>query len=133
MYIDSWMHFLCKNIVVRDNEASVFDAIQNTFDIHHPTAGQIDPSWILGGFFMKWNRIGGFITLICFGSFPKLEERLQRFIENTDNVRTALYDPYNLYAIILDELHLKMDCIVWELIHIYNRTESVCTPFGIQI
>lgn len=73
---------------------------------------------------MKWNKSGGNITLICFGSFPKLEERLKRFIENTDNVQTALYDPYTLYAIILDELHLKMDSLVWELISIYNRTET---------
>ncbi|CZR62954.1 uncharacterized protein PAC_12851 [Phialocephala subalpina] len=100
----SWLHFLCKNIVVRDTSDSLFD-------VHHPTSGDQHPSWVQGGFFMKWNKNGGNITLICFGSFPKLEERLKRFIENTDNVQTALYDPYTLYAIILDELHLKMDSI----------------------
>ncbi|KAE8454571.1 hypothetical protein EG329_000194 [Mollisiaceae sp. DMI_Dod_QoI] len=100
------------------------------FDVHHPTADQQDPSWIRGGFFMKWNKNGGNITLICFGSFPKLEERLKRFIENTDNVQSSLYDPYTLYAIILDELHLKMDSIVWELISIYNRTETQIFEFA---
>ncbi|KUJ09355.1 uncharacterized protein LY89DRAFT_690398 [Mollisia scopiformis] len=133
MLIDSWLHFLCKNIVVRDNDDSIFDALRSTFDVHHPTSGQIHPSWIQGGFFMKWKKTGGNITLICFGSFPKLEERLQRFIENTDNVQTALYDPYTLYAIILDELHLKMDSIVWELVSIYNRTESVSTELYLII
>lgn len=74
---------------------------------------------------MKWEKSSGSITLICFGSFPKLEERLRRFVENADNEQTTLSDPYALYVIILDELHLKMDSIVWELISIYNQTETV--------
>lgn len=79
---------------------------------------------------MKWNKTGGHILLCCFGAFPKIEERLRRFIENTDNVQSALYDPYTLYVIILDELHSKMDSIIWDLITVINRHEEVCILFA---
>jgi hypothetical protein len=79
---------------------------------------------------MKWNKIGGHIQLFCFGALPGIEERLRRFIENIDNVETALYDPYTLYVIILDELHSTMDSIVWNLISVFNYHEEVCrSPF----
>lgn len=78
---------------------------------------------------MKWNKTGGNIFLCCFGTFPKIEDRLRRFVENTDNVRTALYDPYTLYVIILDELHAQMDQAVWDLISVFNGAERVRYTF----
>jgi hypothetical protein len=83
------------------------------------------PSWIQGGFFMKWNKAGGHIFLCCFGSFPGIEERLRRFIYNAESVQSALYDPYTLYVIILDELHSKLDSIMWDLISVFNYQEEV--------
>jgi hypothetical protein len=123
MESDSWLHFLCKNIVLVENTDGQSDICGPTPQQHLKAGG---PSWIQGGFFMKWNKTGGHILLCCFGDFPRIEERLRRFIENTDNVQSALYDPYTLYVIILDELHSKMDSIVWDLISVFNRYEEVC-------
>lgn len=77
---------------------------------------------------MKWNKSGGNIFLCCFGVFPTIEDRLRKFIENTDNAQTTLYDPYTLQVIILDELHTKMDSIVWDLLTVFNHTEEVRNP-----
>jgi len=74
---------------------------------------------------MKWNKNGGDVLLCCFGSFPKIEDRLKRFIESKENVQTSLCDPYSLYVIILDELHALIDNIVWDLIYVFNHTETV--------
>jgi len=84
------------------------------------------PSWIQGGFFMKWNKTTRTIVLCCFGVFPSIEQRLKKFVESTDNVQTAISDPYTLYVIILDELHTMMDGILWGFIAVFNKTEEVC-------
>lgn len=47
---------------------------------------------------MKWNKTGGHIFLCCFGSFPRIEERLKRFIENADYVQSALFNSLGLRA-----------------------------------
>jgi hypothetical protein len=75
---------------------------------------------------MKWNEAGGHIFLCCFGSLPGIEGRLRRLIEHADDVQSALYDPYTLYVIILNELYSKMDSIVWDLISVFNHQEKGC-------
>jgi len=75
---------------------------------------------------MKWNKTTKNIVLCCFGVFPSIEQRLKKFVESTDNVQTAISDPYTLYVIILDELRTMMDGILWGFIAVFNETEEVC-------
>jgi hypothetical protein len=88
------------------------------------------PSWIQGGFFMKWDKTAKTIALCCFGQFPSIERRLKEFLESIDNVQAAICDPYALYVIILYELHSTMDRILWDFLAVFNETERVrASPF----
>jgi hypothetical protein len=120
------MHFLCKNILLVTKPDGTRDICGPSYEDHLAAGG---PSWIQGAFFMKWNKTGGNIFLCCFGMFPKIEQRFRRFVESADNVQTALYDPYTLYVIILDELHEQLDQAVWDLISVFNSAERVCPLF----
>jgi hypothetical protein len=113
---------LCKNVVLVPGADGKPDICGPRSQDHLNAGG---PSWVHAAFYLKWNKTAGNIILCCFGTITKIEERLRKFIENTDNVQAALSDPYVLYVVILDELHSRMNSILWDLISVFNHTEHV--------
>jgi hypothetical protein len=113
---------LCKNIVLVPGADGKPDIYGPRSQDHLSSGG---PSWVHAAFYMKWNKTGGNIVLCCFGTSTKVEERLRKFIENTDNIQAALHDPYVLYVIILDELQSRMNSILWDLVSVFNHAENV--------
>ncbi|KFY83638.1 hypothetical protein V498_07911 [Pseudogymnoascus sp. VKM F-4517 (FW-2822)] len=124
----SWFHFLCKNVTVR-----LFEGLDpQIVNPHHDSLpqSQADWSWIRAGFFLKWLPSQGpnssnqsCVTLICFGASIQLQQRFERLASNSA-WRDAVSDPYNLFVIILDELFLQMDGIVWNLSDTFRAIEE---------
>jgi hypothetical protein len=98
--------------------------------IHH---NQMDWSWIRAGFFLKWFPLSSSypsnhtcMTLICFGASISLQQRFERLASNS-TWRDAVHDPYNLFVIILDELFIQADGLVWSLSDVFRAIEEVST------
>jgi hypothetical protein len=64
------------------------------------------------------------MTLICFGASIALQQRFERLASNSAWTE-AINDPYNLFVIILDELFLQVDGIVWSLSDVFRSVEEV--------
>jgi hypothetical protein len=117
------MHFLCKNINLGDEK-------EVPLKIVDPRSGRknlsnADWSWIRAGFFMKWTRVqdeNPTVTLICFGACPDLIARI-KCIEEIDQRITT--DPFCLFVVILDELFLEMDVMIWRVSKVFGLTERV--------
>ena len=123
--VDSWLHFLCKNINVEENgkyHHRIVDPRQDQRKLSFA-----DWSWIRAGFFLKWSNFrerAPSVTLICFGESKRLRKRLEGIKWNELGAQ-ALKDPYSLFVIILDELFLQMDGLGWGLNSVLGEMERV--------
>jgi hypothetical protein len=93
----------------------------------------MDWSWIRAGFFLKWFPLDSSnasnhscTTLICFGASISLQQRFERLASNS-TWTDAVCDPYNLFVIILDELFIQADGLVWNLSDVFRAIEEVST------
>jgi hypothetical protein len=66
------------------------------------------------------------MTLICFGASISLQQRFERLASNS-TWRDAVHGPYNLFVIILDELFIQADGLVWSLSDVFRAIEEVST------
>lgn len=131
-----WFHFLCKNInTERDPDKPDHVTIKNpVFKSNAKAQSQADFSWIRAGFFLKIespkvdfidpNLRNKPITLLCFGASEALIGRFHS-IQNREEWKEALEDPYVLLDIVLDELYLQLDGISWNLGEVYGNMERV--------
>jgi hypothetical protein len=124
---DAWFHFLCKWINVERNakgEKWIVDASD-----FRTTQSQADGSWIRGGFTFRWTTDHGSsprVTLICFGASRSVVQRFERLASHS-LWRHAVTDPYNLFVIIINDLFLQVDGLVWSLSGVFRTLEAVRT------
>lgn len=85
---------------------------------------QSDLSWNKAGFFLQQSRPNGPVTLICFGPGKPLVRRFQRLASHA-KWHDAVVDPYSLFVVVLNELFLQMDGLVWELSSVFGAMEYV--------
>lgn len=122
----TWFHFLCKNIDIKQDgrNAPEVDNRAATEGYHAPpTLPQADYSYYRSGFFLRAN-LDGNVTLVCFGPTPKVQQRLREFISNQAYGDVPL-EPYILFDLLLDGLHLDVDSTVWKMNHVFGSLEHV--------
>lgn len=79
------------------------------------------------GYFLRWavdSATNPEVTLICFDSSFYLKERFQQ-VPPSAIPMTAILDPYSLFVIILEELSLQMDNVVWDVTSVFRGVELV--------
>ncbi|KAF7507906.1 hypothetical protein GJ744_009940 [Endocarpon pusillum] len=114
----SWFHYLFKNVhVQRDGD----DVPRIVSPLSNPLS-QSDLSWNKAGFFLHQSGPGGLVTLICFGPGKPLVRRLERLVSHA-KWRDAVVDPYSLFVVVLNELFLQMDGLVWGLSSVFGAME----------
>lgn len=121
----TWFHFLCKNIDIRqagDGTPEV-DNRAAKMGYHLSTLPQADYSWHRVGFFLRADADGS-TTLVCFGSTPRVRQRLTEFI-NAKAWEHVATDPYVLFDLILDGLYFEIDDTVWKMNTVFGPLEHV--------
>ncbi|KAJ5984403.1 hypothetical protein N7481_006502 [Penicillium waksmanii] len=122
----AWFHYLCKNVNVTGSSQKPAIAEPNLKE-GIPVLDQSDSSWIRSGYFLRWavdSATNPEITLICFDSSFYLKERFQQ-VPPSAIPMTAIPDPYSLFVIILEELSLQMDNVVWNVMSVFRGVELV--------
>jgi Mg2+ and Co2+ transporter CorA len=131
--IQSWLHFLCKNI---STERDPNDP--NRVEIKNPVIkpdgiaknqSQADFSWIRSSYFLQVKpdqrsaeSRDREVTLVCFGPPNSLVQRFSQL--KTAAWTQALEDPYILLDIVLDELYLVLDGMSWALGEVFGGMEA---------
>jgi hypothetical protein len=97
-----------------------------------------DGSWVRAGFFLEWIPVPGTleyqVTLICFvgpDTHHTLIDRFERLNKPTSTRwKDAVTDPYLLFGIVLSDLFLRVEGIVYDLSRVFKPMETVGSVFG---
>lgn len=128
---DCWLHFLCKNITVREANG-VKDIINENTRPNSKVISQADFSWIRSAYCMKiqppnetisWPQV----TLLVFGQVGKVDEVFNKFdaLSSYTPATAILKDPYCLFDVIFEVLYTRIDGLAWSLADVYGQKEEV--------
>ena len=123
-----WFHVLGKNINV-DKGESGNPVIRDPSHPHQSHLSQSDYGWNRAGFFLTWKQALDLpalteTTLLCFGAPSSLMERF-KCMRLSENWKKNLQDPYSVLVVVLNDLFLQIDNILWSLSSVYRLQESV--------
>lgn len=111
-----WFHYLCKNVRLGRQDATSIHTSHEDFN------------WITSAFILhiapKQNNHATSVTLLCFGASKYLSERFNRLQEDFRWMQ-ILESPLTILSLVLDELYIRMDRVVWNLGHVFGEMESV--------
>jgi hypothetical protein len=120
----SWFTFLCKSVNIQVPEG-VPPGIQQS---HY------DGSWVRAGFFLEWIPVPSTleyqVTLICFGASDTLIDRFERLKTTSAEWKDAVTDPYLLFGIVLSDLFLRVEGIIYDLSRLFLPMEMVSSVFN---
>lgn len=125
----SWFHFLCKNIDIRPGDGDGTPEVDNqaaAMGYHVSSLPQADYSWHRAGFFLNVGVDGG-VTLTCFGSTPRVRDRLNEFVA-AKAWEDVVRDPYVLFDLVLEGLYFEVDDTVWKMNTVFGPLEHVKPP-----
>jgi hypothetical protein len=122
----AWFHFLCRKVEIYDGIIQDLGYLRHGYqDGHKP-----DPSkmWIMCDFYLhigpatnaKWSLRT--VTLLCFGAPDEIRKRFDNLLAQM-SWKDILGEPYLLFDILFDELHVLFDDVVWELSKAVNPEE----------
>ena len=125
--IDSWFHFLCKNIPVE--EVGGRKRIVNKNKRDAKDLSQADFSWIRFAYCLKIKaatQTGGWpeVTMILFGRDPLLWKEFKT-ISSTTSWQEIIEDPYCLFGPIFEVLYCRIDTAAWDLASVFSQEEEV--------
>lgn len=122
----SWFTFLCKNVNIQVTEGvpRVANHVAGIQQSHY------DGSWIRAGFFLEWIPVPSTleyqVTLICFGASDTLIDRFERLNKTTSTRwKDAVTDPYLLFGIVLSDLFLRVEGIIYDFSQVFLPMEMV--------
>lgn len=125
--LDSWFHFLCKNVPVE--EVKGVKHIVNRDRRDAKDLSQADFSWVRSAYCLKakppsqtrgWSEV----TLIVFGGELLLWEKFEALSSNT-SWQDILEDPCCLLDVVFEVLYARIDKLAWDLAHVYSQEEEV--------
>jgi len=125
--LDSWFHFLCKNVPVEEVNGVKHIGKRNLKD--KKDFSQADFSWVRSAYCLKakppsqttgWREV----TLIAFGGEMLLWEKFDALSNNT-SCQDILEDPYCLINVVFEVLYARIDRIAWDLADVYSQEEEV--------
>jgi hypothetical protein len=125
--LDSWFHFLCKNVPVE--EVNGVKHIVNRGRRDAKDLSQADFSWVRSAYCLKAKppsetRDWSDITLIVFGGELLLWEKFDALSSNT-SAQDILEDPYCLLDVVFEVLYARIDRLAWDLARVYSQEEEV--------
>jgi hypothetical protein len=127
----SWFTFLCKNVNIQVTEGvpRVANHVAGIQQSHY------DGSWVRAGFFLEWIPVPSTleyqVTLICFGASDTLIDRFERLNKTTSTRwKDAVTDPYLLFGIVLSDLFLRVEGIIYDLSRVFLPMEMVSSVFS---
>lgn len=124
--LDSWFHFLCKNIPVV--EIGGVKQIENGNRTRtEKDLSQANFSWVRSAYCLKTKSRSptkSEVTLIAFGGGARLWEKFDELSSNT-SWQDVLEDPYCLYDVVFECLYAQIDRLAWDLAHVYGEEEMV--------
>jgi hypothetical protein len=91
--------------------------------------------WLRAGFFLEWIPVPSTleyqVTLICFGASDTLIDRFERLNKTTSTRwKDAVTDPYLLFGIVLSDLFLRVEGIIYDLSRVFLPMEMVSSVFS---
>ena len=90
---------------------------------------QYDGSWVRAGFFLEWVPVSSTLehqtTLICFGASETLVNRFERLNTTSTRWKDAVADPYLLFGIVLSDLFLHVESIIYDVSQVFRSVEMV--------
>jgi hypothetical protein len=123
-----WFHYLCKNVDTGLTLAASSARERSQFESPAPPTYE-DFSWITSAFILhvspKRENRDTSVTLLCFGASKQLHRRFEQ-LRKDHRWKQILHRPYTILSLVLDELYIRMDNVVWGLGHIFGEIETVC-------
>lgn len=125
--LDSWFHFLCKNIPVE--EVNGVKSVVNRNRRDSKDLSQADFTWVRSAYCLKakpsshtsgWSEV----TLIVFGGEKALWEKFIAFSSKT-SCQEILENPCCLFDVVFEVLFARIDRLAWDLAHVYSQEEEV--------
>lgn len=90
---------------------------------------QYDGTWVRAGFFLEWvpvsSTLGHRTTLICFGAEKTLVDRFKSLNTTSSRWKDAVADPYLLFGIVLSDLFLRVEGIIYDVSQVFRPVEKV--------
>jgi hypothetical protein len=125
--LDSWFHFLCKNIPVV--EVDGVKQIVNRTRTGKKDLSQADFSWVRSAYCLKTKSLGATkgwseVTLVAFGGGTLLWEKFDELSSNA-SWQDILTDSYCLFDVVFECLYAQIDGLAWDLAHVYGQEEEV--------
>ncbi|KAI9835088.1 MAG: hypothetical protein M1819_002640 [Sarea resinae] len=140
----AWFHILYKNINVNADGRIADPRDGGT------TLSQADWTWNRSSYFLHWTNssprqaspeVTGVVhdtsasevTLLCFGTPETVQARFARISQHPSSLsssysslstwRSALGDPYLLFATVLEEISVHQDKIIWDFSRVFGKVE----------